>query len=71
MDSDHSEESPPCPGCGCTTASALTQTLEYHVKDEHKTGQPISVTVVYKCKCGRAFTDRVEFQPPGPGDESK
>jgi hypothetical protein len=58
------EEPPVCPGCGGKVAAPLTQTLEYHVEDYHKSGQPISVLVVYKCPCGRAFTHRVAWQPP-------
>jgi len=64
MDPKQSEESPPCPGCGATSAAALTQTLEYQAQDPQKTGQPISVLVVYKCRCGRAFTVREQFCPP-------
>jgi hypothetical protein len=47
-----------------TVAAPLTQTLEFRVEDHDKTGQPISVLIVYKCPCGRAFTDRVAWQPP-------
>jgi hypothetical protein len=64
MDADQVEETPPCPGCGGRTATALTQTLEFHAQDYEKTGKPISVLVVYKCPCGTAYTHRVEFSPP-------
>jgi hypothetical protein len=42
----------------------LTQTVEYRVEDYDKTGQPISVLIVYKCPCGQAFTHRVMWHPP-------
>jgi len=70
MEQEQSEESPRCPGCGGTVAAVLTQTLEYHVEDQHRTGQPISVVIVYKCPCGRAFTQRLKFFPPTVDSES-
>jgi hypothetical protein len=69
MDQDQPEQPPSCPGCGGITAAALTQTLEYHVEDHNRRGQPINILIVYKCPCGRAFTHRVTFQLPTPADE--
>ena len=64
MSQNQPEEPPVCPGCGGKVAAPLTQTLEYRVDDHEKTGQPISVMIVYKCPCGRAFTHRVDWHPP-------
>jgi hypothetical protein len=64
MTQDQPEEPPTCPGCGAKTAAPLTQTLEYRTEDHEKTGEPISVTIVFKCRCGTAFTQRVAWQPP-------
>jgi len=70
MEKPPTDEPPRCPGCGSIVATVLTQTLEYRVEGEQRVGEPISVMIVYKCPCGRAFTHRVSFDSPADGSES-